>query len=471
MNAFRKLLSLDLRALALMRIGIGCVLIFDLAVRFSDYVAFYSDYGVLPREASIVLLNQKDLLSLFFISGEPSVLIFLFAISFWSHFHVLIGKNTRVYTIISWILLLSIQNRNTFIGQAGDDLLRLALLWGIFLPLNKYFSWDTKVNGKSSSTLYFSWAGVGLTILVFSLYFFSACAKTSREWTTDFTAVYYALSLDQITLSFGKWLYQFPELLKVLTAVVYGLEWGGPFLLFIPWKKNVFRLLFVLLFVSFHLGLAATLFIGFFPAIVIVILLAFLPSSVFDRWRFLKRYTSPNKESTAIEPVLWKKTLASTFIILVISYQFLWNCKNKGWIAADRIPYQNIAYHLRLDQSWGMFAPGVFKDDGWFIFEGVMSDSTVVDISRNGEPVRYGKPADVASLFKNDRWRKYSENLLHDRNKILRKYYAVYLYEKWLHTHPDTPLAGIRLVYMKEFTFSNYLYSEPKRRVLLEWRP
>ncbi len=478
MNRIKDLFSLDLRALALMRVALGLILIFDLSIRFSDLIAFYSDDGVFPREAVIMLMNQKHFLSLHFISGEPYIISALFVIAYWCAFHVLIGKQARIYVALSWLLLLSIQNRNTLIGQAGDDVLRLALMWGMFLPLQEYYSWDCRKKEKTSNTNYFSWATVGLTMLIFSLYFFSGCMKTSPEWTSDYTAVYYALGLDQIALPAGKWLYNYPAALKAITAIVYYVEFLGPFLLFIFWKKNFFRLVFFILFVCFHLGLSATLFIGFFPAIVVAVLIGFLPSNALDlinrkieKKLFKREALEVNENVEFSKNPKWKGVVSSSLLALLCLHQLLWNCKSVGWVSSSTIPLQSIAWNLRLDQSWGMFAPGVFKEDGWFVFEGITKDKAIIDISRDGQKVRYGKPQNISSMFKNDRWRKYTENLLMKRNHELRLYYAAYLYRKWMERHPEMPIEGLRLVYMKEMTLPDYKFSEPKREVLLEWHP
>ncbi|MEZ4798713.1 MAG: HTTM domain-containing protein [Flavobacteriales bacterium] len=462
-----------------MRIAIGIILIFDLGVRFSDYVAFYSDYGVLPREALIMLLNQKDFLSLHLVSGQPYFIAFLFALALWSAIHFLIGKQTRLYTILSWILLLSIQNRNTLIGQGGDDVLRLALMWSIFLPINKYYSLDALRAIKPEKNEYFGWAGVGLTLLIFSLYFFSACMKTAPEWTTDYTAVYYALSLDQIALPLGKSLLQYPFILKIITASVYYIELLGPFLLFIPWKKNLFRTSFVVMFFCFHLGLAFTMFIGFFPAIVMAVLLGFLPTSIMNKidasisklTRNVKWTANKHVHMLQGEAIIsgWKKHISAAALILIVIHQLAWNFGTVSWIPSKFIPLKTLAFNLRLDQSWGMFAPGVFKEDGWFIFEGITKDNKIIDISRDGKAVRYGKPKLVSAMFKNDRWRKYTENMLLRRLHELRFYYASYLYSRWTEQHPETPIKEIRLIYMKEMTLPDNQFSEPKREVLIDW--
>ena len=47
---------------------------------------------------------------------------------------LLLSYRTRLATLLSWVLLVSVQNRNPLLGQGGDDLLRMLLFWGLFLP-------------------------------------------------------------------------------------------------------------------------------------------------------------------------------------------------------------------------------------------------------------------------------------------------------------------------------------------------
>src|SRR5918998_3871916 len=47
------LLGIDIRSLALLRIGAACLLLADLAYRLPDLEAHYTDFGVLPRSTLI----------------------------------------------------------------------------------------------------------------------------------------------------------------------------------------------------------------------------------------------------------------------------------------------------------------------------------------------------------------------------------------------------------------------------------
>ena len=45
---------------------------------------------------------------------------------------LLVGYRTRIATIFSWVLLISLQARNVFITQGGDALTVVLLFWGLF---------------------------------------------------------------------------------------------------------------------------------------------------------------------------------------------------------------------------------------------------------------------------------------------------------------------------------------------------
>ena len=87
----------------------------------------------------------------------------LFGLSF------LVGYKTRVSNFLCWLMMTSLHNRNPyilnagissplsspsplseFIKTSGDDMLRLFVFWGMFLPLGKCVSVDSIHNTKTS---------------------------------------------------------------------------------------------------------------------------------------------------------------------------------------------------------------------------------------------------------------------------------------------------------------------------------
>ncbi|MEM9979299.1 MAG: DCC1-like thiol-disulfide oxidoreductase family protein, partial [Cyanobacteria bacterium P01_D01_bin.2] len=107
---------------------------------------------------------------------------------------------------------------------------------------------------------------------------------TSPDWWPDATAVYYSLSFDQYVTPLGKFLLVLGPLLAVFTLVTLVLEWVGPLLLWSPIKSDLCRTVAVIAFILLHLGFGLTLNLGIFPALSCFTWLAFIPTSVWERW-------------------------------------------------------------------------------------------------------------------------------------------------------------------------------------------
>jgi hypothetical protein len=188
-------------------------------------------------------------------------------------------------TIVVWVLLLSIQWRNPLVGGAEGPLLRLLLFWSMFLPLGAYWSIDRALEGgpRRLSTRFLSVATVGLFLQIAFVYWFTAALKSGPEWRVDGTAIYYALSIDQIAKPIGHYLLGFPELLTLMTFATFGLEAIGPLFLFFPFFTGPVRTAAVLAFMSLHFGIWLTMDIGIFPWISAFCMVCFLPSWFWEK--------------------------------------------------------------------------------------------------------------------------------------------------------------------------------------------
>ena len=210
--------GLDVRALSLMRIVVALVLITDLFIRAGSLTAFYTKDGAIPFNGVERQYWQEGYFSLFSFCDEYWCAILLFAVTGIIYLCVLIGFRTRLFTVLAWLMLVSLQNRNTLILQGGDDELRLVVFWGMFLPWGSFYSLDAKKYlFERMNEKYFSVSSLGYLMLVFSVYFFSGVLKNSSEWKlSDGTAVYYAFNLDQMAWPLAKTLLSYPTLLKYL---------------------------------------------------------------------------------------------------------------------------------------------------------------------------------------------------------------------------------------------------------------
>lgn len=289
--------ALDLRSLALLRVGLGVALILDLINRGLWLRAHYTDFGVMPRQALLDTLWDSAWLSIHMYSGSFWPTVVLFALAGLVALAMIVGYRTTLATAVSWFLLISLHARNPMVLQGGDIVLRLLMFWAIFLPIGARWSIDAALDpdGEPTGTAdnrYFSVASLAYIAQIAYMYLFAAILKTSEEWRTDFSAAYYALSLDQFTTPVGDWLWQQPEwVLQVLTAVTFGLEAYGWALLLAPLltiplfarSTALWRLVAVGLFVGMHLSFAVSMRLGLFSYIVSIGWLAVLPGWFWER--------------------------------------------------------------------------------------------------------------------------------------------------------------------------------------------
>ncbi|UOQ79449.1 MULTISPECIES: HTTM domain-containing protein [Hymenobacter] len=497
----RRPFVVDLRALALLRAAVAAVVLLDLGIRSTDLEAFYSNMGVLPLSVLYEHLWNPYVFSLHTSSGLWQVEAVLFLLAAVAAVALLLGYKTRVATFISWLLLVSLQNRNPLILQGGDDLLRMLLFWGFFLPWGRVYSLDARKRPAPAQLSYFSAATVAYIVQICLVYWCTALLKSSPEWSRDGTALYYALSLDQVLLPGGRLIYPYPELLRFLTLATYRLELLLPFVLFIPVAVPWWRMLFVFVMYGFHLGISLTLFVGLFFLINMASVLGLLPASAMD---WLEKHIVPRAQqlgprvATRLAPLQprlatwrqavqvrihtswavseglrrWLRTLREGLVAGLLVYICWWNLDSivtPQWMM--KAPLRWIGFLTRVDQHWGMFAPSVFKDDGWYILDGTTKDGRHVDLNRHGAALTYAKPASVVSLFKNDRWRKYSENYLFVDNSYMRPYYCNYLLRIWHENPANPPLQQLDVIYMKEVSQPDYKVPPPKPELLCGCAP
>jgi hypothetical protein len=488
-NTLRKIFTLDLRSLALMRIGLALLVLLDLSIRISDIRVFYSDQGVMPLSTLFSYSWNPFNFSIHTISGLWQVQSLIFLINGIFAFLLLIGYRTRLSTFMCWMLMLSMHNRNPLILQGGDDLFRMMLFWGIFLPWGSLYSVDSYGKTRPENYGIFSFATVGYLLQLLSVYFFAALLKTSPEWRTEGTALYYALSIDQLVFPLGKMLYPYPEILKFLTISVWYLELLAPLLFISPYKTGLFRKVGILLIASLHFGISLTLFVGLFfligwatligtipsdwarKADTLISKIAFIPEKIFlyflqvkEKIFNVKIYFSTNIK----KPRLYRNTTnASLVAVILYTFTYNWYTCDIPMLTGDKVSKMDwFGQSFKFNQKWGMFSPGVFKADGWFIYEAVTETGDIIDLNRRGRTVNYSKPASVVSLFKNDRWRKYGENYIYISNTFMRPKLAEFLFKEWNKKNPENKITLLKVIYMMELTQPDYLESEITREEL-----
>ena len=284
-DGLREAYSLDLRSLALFRIALGAMILIDLVMRAVDLNVFYTDWGVLPRGAYLDKFANPLRFSIHLMSGiwQFEAALFLIAAAF--AVALMLGVRTRLVTIISWFLLVSLEMRNHIILQGGDVYFRLLLFWSMFLPLGALYSVDSALNTSDPprSNRFFSYAGLALLLQVAFVYAFSVAMKSGKEWRSEYSAVYYALSIEQMSTPVGRFLLHFPRLLPILTRMALVGEAVIPALLLFPFRSGPVRTFAVLTVMGLHLAFGLSIRLGHFPYICFLAVLPLLPGRFWER--------------------------------------------------------------------------------------------------------------------------------------------------------------------------------------------
>ncbi|MEM6985856.1 MAG: hypothetical protein AAF499_04885, partial [Pseudomonadota bacterium] len=144
-RAFERVFALDLRSVALFRVGLAVAVLSDLLYRASDLSAFYTDAGVLPRTVLREAINAQPV-SLHALSGGAGLQIGLFVLCALAALALLIGYRSQLAAFVCWALMLSLHQRNPLLLQGGDDLLVILLFFGFLLPLGARFGIDAALN-------------------------------------------------------------------------------------------------------------------------------------------------------------------------------------------------------------------------------------------------------------------------------------------------------------------------------------
>ena len=451
----RELAGIDSRSLALLRIGMASILLLDLVMRSRFLRDHYSDWGVLPRAAVADWLPLRTkVFPLYFVDGSAWWAGLLFAVTGAAALCLLLGWRTRLATIACWALVSALQIRMPSVLHGGDNLLRILLVWSIFLPLGASWSLDARRKGERRPLHVVSMATLAIQLQLCFMYVFTALRKSDPVWTEERSAVLIALNLDYLTTSWGAFLRGFPALLEIATAATLALELLGPLLLWLPFFIGPLRFFVALAFVLFHLaGLAPALELGSFPWVCAVAWSIFLPRWFWERVRWA-RSGAGVLESDGLSFRARPSQVAQNLVVLLLLVTTLsWNLRDlspERFSALVPRGFDPVVQCLGLQQSWRMFAPRPPADDGWFVAPAARADGSTVD-AWSLAPFDPRRPDDVAATYMGARWTKYLINLTYEDYLTHRPLFTSYLCRRFNDRHDrGGRIERLEAVFMRE---------------------
>jgi hypothetical protein len=422
----REIFAIDLRSLAAFRVAVAAVLLTDLGLRARNLSALYSDAGILPREA-VAGDFAGTLPSLHALGGSAGYQAALFALAAICAGLLLIGWHTRLFTFASWLLLQSLHRRNFMVLETADDILLLGLLWSVFLPLGARLSLDARRSGTSGGGSVSSPASAALLLQVAFVYFFSGWMKTGPEWTTERSAIAYALGHEYWARPLAQLTRGFPEALRLLTPAVLWFERLAPILLFSPLANARLRVLLVLAFWGLMLGLGLHIDLGLIPWASSVAMVPFLPAPVWER---LGWHGEGAQTGSRPGPRSWPARGLEAALLGALAL-VVWT--NVGTLAAPLAPpdaLRRLAVALQLQQSWYMYAPSPPRTQYWIELRGRLAHGASVDLLAPGAAAGVAWERVLRSQ-RDHRFRIHLERLLTRKWPRRPRHYARWLCAEW----------------------------------------
>lgn len=402
------------------------MLLLDLVLRARFLSAHYSDAGVVPRALIHAHYLEPGDFSLHLLSGSAVGQAGLFLAQGLCAVLLLGGIRPRLMAALSFVLLASLQTRNPMVVGGGDNLLRVMLFWSIFLPLGPR---DHDAQEQEQSSTHASLASVAYVLQLSAMYWFSLALKRGPAWRSDLSALADALAFEHYTTGLGAALREAPVgLLAAMTLAVLVLEACGPLLAMSPFRRDACRLIAVASMLAFHLGIAATMRLGLFPWICMIMWIPLLPDGLAERGlaavgerrraaeQLLELRPPPREPGRPLQVAL----------ALLLLYVLAWNIRTLDYARHQRwFPdgASVLGRALHLGQNWRLFTPEPPSDRGWFVVPVELRDGRSFDYMTRAS-VSWTKPARISALYPDHRWRKYFLNFRQAEHAAFRPAFA-----------------------------------------------
>ncbi len=276
--------------IALFRILYGLLVIVTLLLLRPDWLTWFGTHAWVSL-STMHTLEPGPRLNLFTIIPQNDIWIeALFWIFLASASLLTVGLFTRFNSVLVYLCLTSIQQRNLYITSGGDTFLRLAGFFLIFAPAGAALSVDRLIRirrGKEGTSVLPRppWAQRMIQFELALLYFSSFCWKVQGAPWIQGTALYYVYHLDEFHRFPVPSLFLRPTILKLGSWMALALEFSLGTLI---WIKE-FRYILLSLGVLFHLWLEYSLNIPMFEWDVLAAYVLFIePEDLTRAWRWVR---------------------------------------------------------------------------------------------------------------------------------------------------------------------------------------
>jgi len=299
----------DPRALALFRIALGLLSIWDVLRRLPWIEVFYSNNGVLSNHFSLFRPHSSHTFSLLLSVSRPEEVAVFFGFALVCLVLFTLGAWTRLTHVLSMLCILSLHSRNVLLENGGDVVMNLWWLWSLCLPLGRRLSIDSlraSMKRKESPGQINDppppdrrpIASLAVFAIVWQLtviYGFNTLHKTGHTWM-DGTALAWTLEQDRIVTDLGLWVRDAWPLwtTRVMTWGTLVIEGVAPLLLLTPIGTVFARRIAFMSLTGLHVGIFLLTDVGLFSPTMIVAYCALLSAADLELLRRgLRRLAGP----------------------------------------------------------------------------------------------------------------------------------------------------------------------------------
>jgi len=220
----------------------------------------------------------------FFRSWQENDALLMTAMGLWiaSIALMLLGCCTRLAVVLTWMLSVSFDSINSYLGNAGDTIRIILLLYLMLSPCGAAWSVDAWWKKRPGPVFVHPWPIRLLFVQMILIYFMNGLYKACGTAWLDGSSLHFVLGDVALARFSQAWLPLAPIVIRLLTWSVLAWELTFPVLVLWNWPRR-----FALFFgVMFHLGIWATMELGPFAPYALCMYLPLLP------WERLRRRSS-----------------------------------------------------------------------------------------------------------------------------------------------------------------------------------
>ncbi|KYF51643.1 hypothetical protein BE08_35680, partial [Sorangium cellulosum] len=281
---------------SLFRIVAGLTILHLYLANYHQRHYLYGPEGVWPFARSLEEAHNAGAFSIYVLSRSPVFFEVVFHLGVLFAALWVVGFRTRLMSLLTYVGLWSLHQRNPALLDGGDNVVRLALLYGIFAELGAYFSLDAdrlraqRERGgdlQRIKAMMHNAAILACAVQVCLVYGVAGLYKVQGELWQNGTALYYITRVGEFTWpGHSEGLYRSVPLVTALTYATVAFQLCFPFLFALNRHTRRLALAGAILF---HSGIAIMMGLVTFAAFMISVELALVSDAEYRALGALSR--------------------------------------------------------------------------------------------------------------------------------------------------------------------------------------